>query len=140
FLDLMLPDADGFDLCREIAARRTTCLVPIVIVSARLATENRTRGHRAGAIGYIAQPYTPHQNFTALEQAAAWRRDLDESPLSGELRLGGVEDELLLGLVRLRALLLARTALDDATVGRIVTTLEQAGRETQELDHARSAG
>ena len=43
FLDLMLPDTNGYEVCRAIKSNPATCLVPVVIVTARLADENRQR-------------------------------------------------------------------------------------------------
>ncbi len=78
FLDLMLPDIDGYEVCRRIKERPETRGTPVVMVSAALADENRERGIQAGADGYIPKPYTPNQIFDALESADALRRARDE--------------------------------------------------------------
>lgn len=75
FLDLMLPDRSGYDLCRDWKARGDTSEVPVVIVSASLAEVNRARSFEAGALGYIAKPYTPQQVFDALAVAEAYYRE-----------------------------------------------------------------
>ncbi len=46
FLDLMLPDINGFDVCRAIKSRPGTQAVPVVMVTARLAEENRAKSAR----------------------------------------------------------------------------------------------
>lgn len=74
FLDLMLPDIDGFEVCRRIKSRPESKATPIVMVSAALADENRAKGMQAGADGYVAKPYTPNQIFDALESADAIRQ------------------------------------------------------------------
>src|SRR5881275_1507726 len=53
FLDLMLPDINGFDICRAIKGKRSTCSIPVVMVTARLAAENRAQGFRVGATDYV---------------------------------------------------------------------------------------
>src|SRR3954453_5250550 len=58
FLDLMLPDINGYDVCRPLRAERTTGAIPVVMVTARLAAENRVQGFRVGATEYIPKPYT----------------------------------------------------------------------------------
>jgi CheY-like chemotaxis protein len=71
FLDLMLPDANGYDICKQIKARPDCCATPVVIVTARLADENRAKSAQVGADGFIPKPYTPNQIFEALASADA---------------------------------------------------------------------
>ena len=57
-LDLMLPDCDGLEICREI--RRFTT-VPIIIISARTEEIDRLLGLEMGADDYICKPYSPRE-------------------------------------------------------------------------------
>jgi len=118
FLDLMLPDINGFDVCRALKSRRPTCSIPVVMVTARLADENRIQGFRAGATEYVPKPYTPDQIFGALAHADAWRRRLDDEGLhEGSIPIEpGGDVAHLREISRLWSLLLARTPLpeDDA--------------------------
>ena len=66
FLDLMLPDQSGYEVCRELKSRRETSDVPVVIVTARLEGEARARSAQAGASEYVSKPYTPDQIFSTL--------------------------------------------------------------------------
>ena len=81
FLDLMLPDIDGYEVCRRIKERPESRGTPVVMVSAALADENRERGIEAGADGYIPKPYTPNQIFDALESADALRRAREDGTI-----------------------------------------------------------
>jgi hypothetical protein len=124
FLDLMLPDTNGYDICRAIKAQRATCLVPVVVVTARLADENRTRCLQAGAQAFVPKPYTPDQIFNALAEAEAWRRDLENEGLAGQFPLDAVDDHQALGLTRLRCALVALGRLDEAVVTTLLRTLD----------------
>lgn len=53
-LDLMLPDADGIDICRELRARGD---IGIVILTARTVVGERVRGLEAGADDYVPKPF-----------------------------------------------------------------------------------
>ncbi len=75
FLDLMLPDANGYEICRRIKGRPETRSTPVVIVTARLVDENRAQSAQVGADGFIPKPYTPGQIFEALASADASRKD-----------------------------------------------------------------
>jgi DNA-binding response OmpR family regulator len=57
-LDLMLPDMDGFDICREIRARKN---VPILMVSAKKDDIDKIRGLGLGADDYITKPFSPSE-------------------------------------------------------------------------------
>ena len=57
-LDLMLPDADGVDLFREIRARTG---VPVIMVTARDAEADRVLGLELGADDYVTKPFSPRE-------------------------------------------------------------------------------
>jgi CheY-like chemotaxis protein len=112
FLDLMLPDLDGYEVCRALKSSGTTRQVPIVIVTARIAAENRIESFHAGADDYVPKPYTPDQIFEALDQSNARSRESSAPLIEGEVVLDGRDDgETLRSLARLRGLLLARSKL-----------------------------
>ena len=54
-LDLGLPDGDGLDLCRSL--RRTNRDLPIIVLTARDAPDQRVRGFEAGADDYVTKPF-----------------------------------------------------------------------------------
>jgi len=53
-LDLMVPGADGFDLCRDI---RAESLVGIIVVSARRGEQDKVRALNLGADDYLTKPF-----------------------------------------------------------------------------------
>ncbi|MBC2035961.1 response regulator transcription factor [Listeria booriae] len=57
-LDIMLPDMSGFDICREIRAKKE---VPILLVSARKEDIDKIRGLGLGADDYITKPFSPSE-------------------------------------------------------------------------------
>jgi response regulator RpfG family c-di-GMP phosphodiesterase len=116
----MLPDLDGYEVCRALKTSGPTSQVPIVIVTARIAAENRIESFHAGADDYVPKPYTPDQIFQALDQSNAHRRDSSASRIEGEVVLDGRDDgETLRRLARLRGLLLARSGLDAEAIESI---------------------
>jgi DNA-binding response OmpR family regulator len=127
FLDLMLPDLNGYDVCRSLKSNRETSAIPVVMVTARLAAENRIKGFRLGVADYVPKPYTPDQIFAAIAQAHDWSSQLARADSEGTIRLDGREDVAhLRELNRLLSLLLERTPLaeDDArTLGQVLDDL-----------------
>jgi CheY-like chemotaxis protein len=103
FLDLMLPDFDGYQVCRELKASGTTNQIPVVIVTARVAAENRVESFYAGADDYIPKPYTPDQIFKALDDATAILGESTEPHSGSSVVLDCRDDgETLRQLARLR--------------------------------------
>ena len=124
-LDLMLPDRDGYDVCRALKALGTTSQVPIVIVTARIAAENRIESFRAGADDYVPKPYTPDQIFEALEESHDLVQKSDLPPFDGEVVLDGRDDgQTLRRLARLRSSVQARCGLEPQAIDRFTAAIK----------------
>jgi DNA-binding response OmpR family regulator len=70
-LDLMLPGVDGLRLCEELRARRRT--VPILMLTARGAVQDRVRGLELGADDYLPKPFDFSELLARVQ--ALLRRD-----------------------------------------------------------------
>jgi DNA-binding response OmpR family regulator len=86
-LDLMLPDINGFEVCRRLRTDRSTMLTPIVMLTALIDADNRVRGFRVGANAYVTKPYGIAELFRAIEVARAWRKEMERSNLQGEIQV-----------------------------------------------------
>jgi len=125
FLDLMLPDLDGYEVCRALKSSGTTSQIPVIIVTARIATENRIESFRAGADDYVPKPYMPDQIYQALDQSLSWKREIAAPQVEGQVVLDGRDDgDTLRRLAQLRSLLLARSGLDFGAIERINASIE----------------
>jgi len=85
-LDIMLPDIDGFETCRLL--RADGVWIPIIMVTARDAVEDRVRGLDDGADDYLTKPFSLAELLARLRALA--RRDSVERPTVvevGSLRL-----------------------------------------------------
>jgi two-component system, OmpR family, response regulator len=72
-LDVMLPDTDGFALCRLV---RTRSNLPIIMLTASSDETDRVVGLELGADDYIAKPYSPRELLARIK--AILRRSLGE--------------------------------------------------------------
>ena len=69
-LDLMLPDVDGFEVCRRMRNELHLDRVPIIILSALNGAKDKARGKECGADEYLTKPFDPDQLIkTLLEHA-----------------------------------------------------------------------
>ncbi len=87
-LDVMLPDVDGFTVCRTI---RKESSVPILMLTARGQEMERVMGLEVGADDYILKPFS-FRELTSRVRAILRRRalDLGEAPPAGRLRAGEI--------------------------------------------------
>jgi twitching motility two-component system response regulator PilG len=56
-LDIMLPDIDGFEICKRIRMEPRTASVPVVMLTAKKSREDQERGVACGANAYITKPF-----------------------------------------------------------------------------------
>jgi two-component system, OmpR family, response regulator len=85
-LDVMLPDVDGFETCRRLRAQGQW--VPVLMLTARDAVEDRVRGLDGGADDYLTKPFSLAELLARLR--ALVRRGPVERPTVlqvGDLRL-----------------------------------------------------
>jgi two-component system OmpR family response regulator len=93
-LDVMLPDGDGFSLCRELRAANNW--TPVLLLTARDAIDDRVRGLDVGADDYLVKPFAVAELFARLR--ALVRRGSTHRPnvlASGDLRLDPATREVL---------------------------------------------
>ena len=85
-IDIMLPNMDGFDVCRAI---RRISDVPIVMVTARDDTHDVVAGLEAGADDYLTKPFAPKELSARIR--ALLRRARASDPASPHLTFGDLE-------------------------------------------------
>jgi DNA-binding response OmpR family regulator len=86
-LDLMLPDINGFDVCRRLRTDRATMLIPVVMLTALNDVQHKVHGFRVGANAYVTKPYGVDDLFEAISLARAWRASMDQRSLQGEIHV-----------------------------------------------------
>jgi two-component system response regulator MtrA len=85
-LDLMLPGMDGFSVCRTVRSRGD---LPIIMITARSASEDVVRGLEAGADDYVTKPVVASE--LAARIRALLRRARPGKPEPTVIRTGDVE-------------------------------------------------
>jgi DNA-binding response OmpR family regulator len=86
-LDLMLPDINGFDVCRRLRTDPATMLIPVVMLTALNDVQHRVHGFRVGANAYVTKPYGVDDLFEAINAARAWRDSMEQRALQGEIHV-----------------------------------------------------
>lgn len=65
-LDIVMPEMDGYEVCRQLRLNSRTKEIPIIFLSARDKTEDIVRGFQMGAADYITKPVNPAELYARI--------------------------------------------------------------------------
>lgn len=91
-LDIMLPGADGFEVCRSIKRDPKTAQVPVIMLTARGEEVDRIVGLELGADDYVVKPFSPRELI--LRARAVLKRLSPEAPAKQVLRKDGLSVDM----------------------------------------------
>lgn len=94
-LDIVMPDLDGIEVMRQLRERRP---VPVILLTAKGSTADKSRGLDLGADDYVAKPFHPDE--LAARVRAVLRRSSGAGPGAGVLAFDDIEIDLERRLVR----------------------------------------
>lgn len=101
-LDIMMPDIDGFEVCRQLKLQPNTAHIPIIFVTAKIDPEDEVKGLSLGAVDYLTKPITPQialqrvkTHIALYDQQRALFSQVKEK--TREINLGKLETLNILG-------------------------------------------
>lgn len=97
-LDIMLPDMDGFEVCRRL---RTTSNVPVLMLTARGDDMDRIIGLEIGADDYLPKPFNPRELLARLKAILRRSNGANDPAAAPPLRFGRLEIDPASRTVRL---------------------------------------
>ena len=77
-LDIMMPDMDGYEVCRRLKADEATRDIPVIFVTAMGETKDETKGLELGAVDYLTKPISPPIVEARVKTHLALRRNMAE--------------------------------------------------------------
>ncbi|HTY13497.1 MAG TPA: response regulator [Candidatus Omnitrophota bacterium] len=67
-LDIMLPKLDGYKVCRMLKFDEKYRQMPIIMITAKVADNNRKMGEEMGADAYIVKPFNPEELMSKIKE------------------------------------------------------------------------
>lgn len=144
-LDVMLPDSNGFDLCRTVRATSST---PIIMLTAKGGEMDRIVGLELGADDYLPKPFNPRELLARIKAILRRARSTADKPTRRTVRfegwtldtlrrelhspsgvlvdLSGGEYDLLMTFVDSPQRVLSREQLLDLTRHRVATSFDRS--------------
>jgi len=83
-LDVMMPGIDGFETCRRLKANQATMHIPVIMLTALDALEDRLKGLDAGADDFLTKPCEDMELFTRVSSLLRMKLMVDELRLRHE--------------------------------------------------------
>jgi putative two-component system response regulator len=58
-LDVMMPEMDGYEVCKRLKQDSKTCAIPVIFLSGHIDDSERQKGLKLGAVDYLSKPADP---------------------------------------------------------------------------------
>jgi len=108
--DVMMPKKDGYQLCQTLKSNEKTSHIPIILLTAKAASENKIEGLQTGADDYLIKPFEPNELLARVKNLIDLRQKLRE---------------LFKASVPLKPGEVAVTSMDDVFLKKVMATVER---------------
>jgi DNA-binding response OmpR family regulator len=100
-LDLMLPEIDGMEVCKQLKRDPATAKIPIIMLTAKAAEIDRVLGLELGADDYISKPYSSRELVARIRAILRRAAFIDTGSKNQQLAFGPIAVDLDMHIVRI---------------------------------------
>ena len=96
--DVMMPEMDGVELCKRLKQNAATRTIPFVMLTARIALEQRIEGMEVGADDYITKPFNLDILAHRMSNLIGWSKGMPRPkimPQASEVEVTSLDDKLV---------------------------------------------
>lgn len=93
--DVMMPEMDGFELCRALKTDERTSHIPIILLTAKVTQSDKMEGLAHGADVYLSKPFQKEELLLRLENLLELRRKIQEKYRDGQSNTNQQTDPFL---------------------------------------------
>ncbi|MDM8551557.1 response regulator [Desulfobacterales bacterium HSG2] len=73
-LDIVMPETDGYEVCRQLKAEERTCDIPVIFISALNDMPDKVRAFFVGGVDYVTKPFQEEEVLARVETHLTLRR------------------------------------------------------------------
>ena len=77
-LDIMIPEMDGYEVCKKLKEDENTKKIPVIFLTARTDTDSIVRGFEAGGVDYVVKPFNPAELLARVKTQFKLKQAFDE--------------------------------------------------------------
>lgn len=93
-LDIMMPEMDGYEVCRELKSNMITRHIPIIFLTAKTDTKDIVKGFEAGGVDYILKPFSSEELLARVKTHVELNRLRGMLPICSKCKKIRNEDDL----------------------------------------------
>lgn len=97
-LDVMMPDMDGFEVCRELQRKEETRSIPVIFITAETRKEGKLQGLESGAVDYITKPIDLDETLARVQTQLRFQA-INKENVELQTRLGEARRTAAIGAI-----------------------------------------
>jgi two-component system alkaline phosphatase synthesis response regulator PhoP len=90
-LDIMVPQLNGWEVCRRIKKDPELAAIPVIMVSGRVEEGDKVLGFEVGADDYVTKPFSPRELIARVRAVLRRGRQVDSKEKKASLKVGDLE-------------------------------------------------
>ena len=104
--DVMMPEMDGFTLCKKLKSEIETSHIPVILLTAKSMEEDKIQGYESGADSYITKPFKPSLLLTRIagvfrnRDQNATKFNRQDTPVISNLDISKIDQQFLLKAIQ----------------------------------------
>ncbi len=97
-LDVMMPEMDGFEVCKRLQSREETRSIPVIFITAETRKEGKLQGLEAGAVDYITKPIDLDETLARVQTQLRFQA-INQENIELQARLGDARRTAAIGAI-----------------------------------------
>jgi two-component system alkaline phosphatase synthesis response regulator PhoP len=134
-LDIMIPQLNGWEVCRRLKQDAETAAVPVIMVTGRVEEGDKALGFELGADDYVTKPFSPRELIARIRAVVRRCRAAEATERKAHLRIGQLEIDRYRFEVRMQGRPVELTPKEFELLATLVGTPGRVFGRDELLDH-----